>query len=231
MEEKKPKQYLTARRKYHVIYKTTCLVNGHYYIGMHSTDNLDDGYMGSGKKLWQSIKRHGVENHKCEIIEYLPTREALRIREAELVNVELITELDCMNIALGGSGGWEVWNASLSPEKRSELGKLGGFANRHLWSDETKQRVKQKLSETTTLAKLWGQNDQRLKEGREKAILVAASETSNAKRKATMQEHGHSQGEKNSQFGTCWIRNAEGARKIRKEELETYLSQGYIKGR
>lgn len=36
-----------VRRKYHFIYKITRLDNNRYYIGMHSTDNLDDGYFGS----------------------------------------------------------------------------------------------------------------------------------------------------------------------------------------
>ena len=50
------------RRKYHYIYKTTNLINQHYYIGMHSTNNLEDGYIGSGKKLWSQISYHGKEN-------------------------------------------------------------------------------------------------------------------------------------------------------------------------
>ena len=41
------------------IYKTTNLINGKYYIGMHSTDNLEDVYIGSGKRLWFSIKNYG----------------------------------------------------------------------------------------------------------------------------------------------------------------------------
>ena len=41
-----------TRHKYiymkHFIYKTTH-VNGKYYIGRHSTENINDGYIGSGK--------------------------------------------------------------------------------------------------------------------------------------------------------------------------------------
>lgn len=43
----------------------------------------------------------------------------------------------------------------------------------------------------------------------------------------------HQQGEKNSQFGTCWIYNPETEEnfKIKKEELYEYLSKGFKKGR
>ena len=44
-------------KKYHFIYKTTNLLSGKYYIGMHSTDNLDDGYLGSGYRLRLAIKK------------------------------------------------------------------------------------------------------------------------------------------------------------------------------
>lgn len=62
-------------KKFHYIYKTTCSVTNRYYIGIHSTDNLDDNYLGSGKILWFSLNYHGKENHTKEILKYCDTRE------------------------------------------------------------------------------------------------------------------------------------------------------------
>jgi hypothetical protein len=39
---------------FHFIYKTISITTGKYYIGMHSIDNLADGYKGSGTVLNQS---------------------------------------------------------------------------------------------------------------------------------------------------------------------------------
>jgi hypothetical protein len=68
-------------KKYHFIYKTTNLLSGKYYIGMHSTNNLADGYMGSGRRLRYSINKYGEENHKVEILEFVDNRAELIKRE------------------------------------------------------------------------------------------------------------------------------------------------------
>lgn len=96
---------MRQEKRYHYIYKTICKVTGNFYIGMHSTDNLEDGYLGSGKRLWYSIRKHGVENHEREILEFLPDRSSLKSREKEIVNEEFLQDPMCMNIALGGEGG------------------------------------------------------------------------------------------------------------------------------
>lgn len=57
---------------------------------MHSTINQNDGYMGSGKRLRYSIRKYGKENHTKEILEFLPSREELIIKEIDIV-VELPT--------------------------------------------------------------------------------------------------------------------------------------------
>jgi hypothetical protein len=91
-------------RKHHIIYKTTCITTNRYYIGMHSTDDLNDGYVGSGTRLWRSIKKYGKDQHRCEILEHLPTRQAASDREKELINPVWRADPLCMNIGKGGEG-------------------------------------------------------------------------------------------------------------------------------
>lgn len=63
---------------YHYIYKVTCNVTGKYYIGMHSTSNLEDRYFGSSKVLKRSLDKYGKENHSIEILEWLTDRSSLK---------------------------------------------------------------------------------------------------------------------------------------------------------
>jgi hypothetical protein len=92
---------------YYVIYKITNILNNKIYIGYHSTKNLDDDYMGSGKGIRLAIQKYGITNFKKEILYVFPTKiEALCI-EKELVNAEFIAREDTYNIKLGGEGGWD----------------------------------------------------------------------------------------------------------------------------
>ena len=49
--------------------------------------------------------------------------------------------------------------------------------------------------------------------------------------KQIYKEIKHQQGEKNSQYGTCWVTKDNENKKIKKEELDTYIQMGWIKGR
>ena len=111
------------RRKYHYVYKTTCTITGKWYIGMHSTDSLDDGYLGSGTHLSRSVKKHGKENHLREILEHCLDREALRLREDEIL-LALKDDPMCMNIARGGIGNYPGYEASNNSREKNREASL-----------------------------------------------------------------------------------------------------------
>jgi hypothetical protein len=57
-------------KKYHYSYITTNIINGKKYVGDHSTNNIDDGYLGSGLYLKRAIKKYGKENFNKKIISF-----------------------------------------------------------------------------------------------------------------------------------------------------------------
>lgn len=89
-------------KKYYFVYKTTNLVNGKFYIGVHATKNINDGYLGSGKRLHDSIKHHGIENFNREILKFFDAYEDALYYEKELVTTELVESDMCYNLCEGG---------------------------------------------------------------------------------------------------------------------------------
>lgn len=95
--------------KYHIIYKTTNKINGKIYVGLHSTDNLEDGYLGSGWVLKQAIKKHGRDNFTREILLVLTSRDEAREIEAMLVDEIFANRHDTYNLEIGGMGVEDQW--------------------------------------------------------------------------------------------------------------------------
>lgn len=89
---------------YHYFYKIINLINNHFYYGIHSTNNLDDGYMGSGHRLHRAYKKYGISNFSKEILKYFNSREEALNYEEDIVNEVLIKDNNCYNEVLGGGG-------------------------------------------------------------------------------------------------------------------------------
>lgn len=89
--------------KFHYTYKITRpTIDNSYYIGVHSTNNLDDGYLGSGNLITASIKKYGKHSHHKQILEHYETRLEACAAEAELITLDELKDPACLNIALGG---------------------------------------------------------------------------------------------------------------------------------
>lgn len=232
---KEKQNWYTNPRKYHFIYKTTCKVNGKFYYGMHSTDDLNDGYIGSGTHLWHAIKKYGRENFSIEILEFLPDRESLKKREAELITEDLLKDPMCMNLTLGGHGGFYAalqkileTRCNLNSPKFLEYKASGRLRKNALRA--AKLQTPEGCSKKSR--KVWVDHREKMKEASLAGIKKMASAEVIEKRKRKFEEIGHQQGEKNSSFGTVWIKHeSHGSKKIKQHELESHLDQGWSRGR
>ena len=74
------------RAIHHVLYKITNTVNGKIYVGVHSTDDVDDGYMGSGKLIRLAIEKYGIDSFTKETLETFSSRRELLEAERALMS-------------------------------------------------------------------------------------------------------------------------------------------------
>lgn len=90
--------------KTHIIYITTNLINNKSYVGYHCTININDKYLGSGKIITRSIKKHGRQNFKKEILE-ICNENNWEQRETYWINQKTTQWPNGYNLTNGGEGG------------------------------------------------------------------------------------------------------------------------------
>lgn len=101
----------------YIVYKTTNVLNGYIYIGVHKTLNPEsfDGYLGCGvrvnkpttyekaKTCFQlAVKQFGCKNFKREVIAIFDTAEEAYELEGIIVNENFLARSDVYNMILGG---------------------------------------------------------------------------------------------------------------------------------
>lgn len=289
---------MSVVQKYHYFYKITNTINNHFYYGIHSTNDLNDGYMGSGSRLKIAIKKYGIENFSKEIIKFFNNREELAKYEAEIVTESLVHDPNCYNMIVGGdcfitSGTTTViddkGNTFRVPvddpmmyikykpiasdrvyclditDNQYKIVDIDEFChNRERYvsqldnmiivrdittgksmqvSREEYRSNKTKYSTPSTNKVLVKDNkgnffqvykdDARLLNGELVLFWKNRKHSQETKNKIsdTFRKNKHQQGEKNSQYGTCWIMKDDISKKIKKCDLDTYISKGWIKGR
>jgi hypothetical protein len=102
---------------FHIIYKTTNIINGKFYIGKHKTKDLNDGYVGSGKLLKRAINKYGIDNFHTEILHICRDEKHMNLLEKILVVPD--PEIN-YNLCEGGMGDWGYLNREYWKEKRVE---------------------------------------------------------------------------------------------------------------
>lgn len=150
-------------KKFHILYRTECLITNKFYIGVHSTDNINDGYLGSGLILKRSILKYGKDKHIRTIISLFNNRAELLKEEKNIVNKTIISNPLCMNILVGGGSN----KADFSKETRMRMsearkGKESPFKGKKL-SKESRRKISKSLENNTNRIGKYHSEESKLK--------------------------------------------------------------------
>jgi hypothetical protein len=218
---------------YFILYKITNLINNKFYIGVHQTNDVDDGYIGSGKALQAAYKKYGVDNFKKEIIQYCSNAEEMYLIEKEIVQ-PFYKNNKSYNLMEGGKGGFNYIN------DLGQNGTLKGVEIRKTlftdpeWYDSWKNKQKQGCKDhTATISKdefhrrgVQANKTAKLKNGVYSFEGKAHSEETKSiigKKNSINQK-----GDKNSRYGTMWITNGVASKSVSKDIV---IPDGWYKGR
>ena len=214
---------------YYYLYKITNTINDNIYIGVHSTNNLNDGYFGSGKILMLAVKKYGKTIFKKEILEFFNSAEDMFNAERNIVNEEFVNRSDTYNIKEGGlgntsNGSKKLWENTKYREKviTRSLSKF--------WNDPEHKAKLQKVYQT-----------EKYKQTLRAATKISANESNKIMRtsetsKERWQDEAYrkNMSTKTSNFmkGTKIVHNIilQQNKKIKEDELNNYLNTGWVLG-
>lgn len=142
----------------YIIYKITNTKNNKIYIGKHQTENINDGYFGSGVALEKAIKKYGKNLFIKEILFIFDSEDEMNRKEKEIVTEEFIAKKNNYNIGVGGEGGSHFKGKTHTEETKKKIAlsakgrkvseetkqKISEGNKKRIWSDETKQKISEK---------------------------------------------------------------------------------------
>ena len=112
---------------YHFVYKSTNIITGEYYIGVHSSKTTNpDGYYGSGIKIKHQLKKYGKESFIREILHLCESRYDAFEQEKLIVTDTLLSDPMCLNLTRGGKGQAEEHTLSA----REKIGRAASLRNK-----------------------------------------------------------------------------------------------------
>lgn len=152
----------------HYIYKITCLcgsLKDHYYIGKHTTKNINDGYAGSGIKIREYYNKYGKVEGKTfikEILEYNDTPEMNAEREKKIIGSLWIDDPMCLNLMEGGKSsgmkgkkhsqewldkrrGQPAWNKGKKASEKAKINQSIAHLGQKAWNKGIPMTEEQKV--------------------------------------------------------------------------------------
>lgn len=215
--------------RFFLVYKTVNKLKGEYYIGVHVTNDINDDYIGSGKRLSYSVRKYGRENFERQVLAIFDNPEDMFDMEARIVNEDTLLDPLCLNLKVGGYGGWclkdssALWSSNIQ-KKRSPFNKkewrLKNASRIKEWTAKGLSSGRKKLAEMRI-------------EGWRSTGFAGKNHSGEHKQHMSKIMAVAQAGERNSQYGKCWIHSSSERRSTRvmKGEVQEWLDRGWILGR
>ncbi len=96
---------MTQTFKHNTVYRITNTINKMIYIGSHKTDNLNDGYPGSGVDLKKAKKEFGKDNFVYELLFDYDNEKDMKVKEKELIDYQSPSTYNKHPGSVGGHQG------------------------------------------------------------------------------------------------------------------------------
>lgn len=153
---------------HHIVYLTTNLVNQKIYVGVHSTYNLNDGYLGKGTAIKNARKKYGHTSFKRQILYFCLTREDAFEIESNIVDTSFVLREDTYNLTNGGVESYDhkknpnrmkfkhiyAENARNGYASMSDADKQRMFDNRKKTLDQPHIKLKHQTNTKTGMANM-----------------------------------------------------------------------------
>ena len=115
--------------------------NKKIYIGKHQTENINDGYFGSGVALEKAIKKYGKNLFIKEILFIFENEDEMNRKEKEIVTEEFIAKKNNYNMGVGGEGGEGGSHFKGKTHTEETKKKLSDIAKNRKLSSESKLKI------------------------------------------------------------------------------------------
>jgi len=119
-------------------YITTNTINNKQYIGMHSSNIVDDGYLGTGKLILKAIKKYGKEFFNREILCICQTLE--EANKNEKIFIEEYNTLSPNGYNLSPTGGLGFKGCHSNETKQKMIGNKNAVGT--IPSKETREKIR-----------------------------------------------------------------------------------------
>jgi hypothetical protein len=109
---------MDSTKQFRYVYLVTNLVNNKVYVGQHSTQNIDDGYLGSGVIIRFALDKYGKSSFRKDVLCFCVTQKELDEKETFYIK-----EYDATNKTKGYN--------------------INAYGSGHLHTEEVKKRLQE----------------------------------------------------------------------------------------